>query len=290
MEKLNSFIVNQLVPAANNDINVYNAGYERTSAHKGHRILDDFGGYSMHYVLSGAGYLKIAGKTHRVTKDHIFFLFPKTSLEYYPDPKTAWKYCWMDFVGTKVGYYLTKLSVSPDRPVIPVMSGKIGRLFLKNVTDCMHYPSISDTIATSSFYNIISELLKLGSAQPANKMPENIAENYVNQALQYMFENHGNAQMSLNMVSSYVGITEEYLARLFKKFTNLTYTDHLSRIRINAALKRMNDGETVIKNISAAVGFKDVYYFSNVFKAHNGISPREHLKTIRAKAAEPKND
>lgn len=66
-----------------------------------------------------------------------------------------------------------------------------------------------------------------------------------------------------------------YLGQLFKEETGEYFSDYLNMIRINKAKELLQDIRQNTKDISTAVGYKDVNYFYKTFKKYTGISPSE---------------
>jgi hypothetical protein len=63
---------------------------------------------------------------------------------------------------------------------------------------------------------------------------------------------------------------------LFKLATGYTPNDFLIRIRIHRACELLRETDLSIKEISAALGYDDQFYFSRVFKSVSLVSPREY--------------
>jgi AraC-like DNA-binding protein len=277
---MNNLIINHIIFSNYSDIHVINAGYEKTAAKKPIRRLSDFKAFSMHFVMSGAGYLKVNNQTMRIEKNRIFFLFPNMPIEYYPDKKTPWKYSWIDFTGSKALEFLQRININKDNPVVRVDNpAAVSRMFMQNVTDCSLYESFSDIVATASFYKILAEILKQASSPPAAKTDTGI----INKVLEYINANFANPDLDINVVASHIGFHRVSLARLMRQKTGITFTNHLTRIRIQAAIILFDKGAESIGAVAESVGFTDPLYFSKVFKKYNLVSPREHLKRIAAK-------
>lgn len=275
----NNEIVSRIFLSSYSDIHVIIAGYEKVSSQKPARKLDDFKAYSMHFILSGAGYLKIADKTLRIEKNQIFFLFPNTPVEYFPDKKMPWKYFWIDFIGAKASEFLERINVSPNNPVLKIEKPAVmNKIFVNNAADCLSYKGFSDVVATAAFYNILTELLKQ-QFSPHDAQPDNKA---VNEALKYINANYANSNLDLNIVASRVGFHRVSLSRLLRQKTGLSFNDFLTKTRLHAAVTLFEKGETSISAVADAVGYADPLYFSKVFKKYNAISPREHIKKIAA--------
>ena len=279
MENKRLFEYNHIKSSSLSEIQVYNAGYEKTSGRKEPRVLEDFGGYSMHYVFSGSGFYELNGKTYEVNKDEIFFLFPDVKTAYYPNAKTPWKYSWIDFFGTKVNEILTRIGVDQRRPVLKVSDPAVGKLFMNNVSECKKHVNASDLISTSYFYKIIAQLvIQNGSANETET--KNTRTNLIEQAIEITEKSYQNPEFNLKLLAYQIGISSEYLSRLFAKQMGTTFTDYLRKKRIQKAVELFDKGDYSIKEVSDLTGFSDPYYFSTVFKKLNFASPRQHLKNI----------
>lgn len=65
----------------------------------------------------------------------------------------------------------------------------------------------------------------------------------------------------------------DHLNRLFKRTTGTTILAYLNEVRISKAKQMLYDGSGSITEIAEKCGFKDVYYFSKVFKKYTGLAP-----------------
>jgi len=94
--------------------------------------------------------------------------------------------------------------------------------------------------------------------------------------------------LSLQQVCMHIGISQTYMSRLFRKYTGLSFSNYLTRIRIEFAKQYLSSGKTMIKDAAALAGFKDQFYFSKVFKSYTGLSPSDYISGIQKKAKENK--
>jgi len=97
---------------------------------------------------------------------------------------------------------------------------------------------------------------------------------------------HFNYQTTITLddVAKAVRLNKDYLCRLFKKETNMQMFRYLSILRMKraAGLIAENSGRLYIRDISAAVGIDDQFYFTRIFKKHYGVSPSEYKKMDNA--------
>ncbi len=86
---------------------------------------------------------------------------------------------------------------------------------------------------------------------------------------------HYTRQISRSELAKEVGVTEDYISRIFNRELGLSPWEYLNRYRIYHAkelLRRTNDS---IGSISQQVGYNDQKYFSRVFRKLTGVGPKE---------------
>ena len=72
-----------------------------------------------------------------------------------------------------------------------------------------------------------------------------------------------------------IGVSEDYLTRVFNRELEISPWDYLSRYRILQAQALLKNTAGSIAEIAHQVGFKDQAYFSRVFSKQVGVSPNE---------------
>jgi two-component system response regulator YesN len=75
-----------------------------------------------------------------------------------------------------------------------------------------------------------------------------------------------------------VFLNSDYLARIFKKETNESLSNYISRKRIEIAQEYLTRTNQSVNIIAGLVGFDNVSYFSKVFKERVGMTPKEYRK------------
>lgn len=94
--------------------------------------------------------------------------------------------------------------------------------------------------------------------------------------LQYIDENYAHP-LSMQSVCEKIGISQTYLSRLFRKYSDTTFNAYLTRRRIEAALKLLQEHpDFLLRDIAACVGYEDASYFSKVFHQYTGFSPSQY--------------
>ncbi len=73
-----------------------------------------------------------------------------------------------------------------------------------------------------------------------------------------------------------IGVSEDYLSRVFNRELGISPWDYLNRYRISRARELLRLTHDSISRVSRRVGFTDPAYFSRVFHRITGLSPRAY--------------
>ena len=98
--------------------------------------------------------------------------------------------------------------------------------------------------------------------------------NIVEQAKAYIQENY-KKDLSLEFVSRKVDVSSYYFSKLFKDVSGMNFIEYVTKVRISAAKKLLQDKTISIKEVCASCGYSDPNYFSRIFKKYEGITPSE---------------
>ncbi len=97
--------------------------------------------------------------------------------------------------------------------------------------------------------------------------------------INFIRENYSK-DITLTEAAGLVGVTPEYLSKLFNQKINVNFVVFLRNFRISMAKRMLLSGKYRIQEVAEQVGFKDPKYFNKVFKSVCGISPSEYKKVI----------
>ncbi len=99
--------------------------------------------------------------------------------------------------------------------------------------------------------------------------------------IRYIDQNY-KTDISLSSLASTFGISQSYVARLFKENLHTCSCDYINSVRIRHACDLLLNSKLTIGAIAEKVGFNNQYYFSRVFKTRLGITPNQfrNRKTV----------
>jgi transcriptional regulator GlxA family with amidase domain len=100
----------------------------------------------------------------------------------------------------------------------------------------------------------------------------------VKQAIAYLHQNYAHP-VSRWEIAEAVGVSEDYLSRVFTRELNISPWDYLNRYRVLQSKQLLLNTTETIGTIARQVGFKDQAYFSRVFHKVSGLSPQRFRET-----------
>jgi signal transduction histidine kinase/AraC-like DNA-binding protein len=100
----------------------------------------------------------------------------------------------------------------------------------------------------------------------------------VKRGLAYFHQNYARPLTRWEIAEA-VGVSEDYLSRVFQRELGLSPWEYLNRYRILQARQLLANGSDSIGVIAHQVGFKDQAYFSRVFNKLTGQSPQAYRES-----------
>lgn len=92
--------------------------------------------------------------------------------------------------------------------------------------------------------------------------------------------------ITLEETASHFYVTKEYLSKVFKMKFGEGFTEYVTKLRMERALRLMSEYEIAIKDIGPAVGYFDTAHFYRVFKKHFGFTPGQMRAALNISNAE----
>jgi len=97
------------------------------------------------------------------------------------------------------------------------------------------------------------------------------ATNYIN--ANYM------RKIALTDVAKMVFLSDSYFSRIFKDEIKESFSNYLSRIRVEKSMALLLSGDMSLLDICSAVGFEDQSYYCKVFRKYTGVTPGKYRES-----------
>ena len=125
--------------------------------------------------------------------------------------------------------------------------------------------------AHAELWKFISHYLQPETAKGAQS-PEIIS------VIKVIEESSADATFALEELAKISGLSYETFRKRFRREVGESPMQYLVKHKLGLAKSLMNDPSITISELSDLVGINDPYYFSRIFKLHEGISPSQFRK------------
>lgn len=85
--------------------------------------------------------------------------------------------------------------------------------------------------------------------------------------------------VSLADIAGSAGLSPSHFLRMFRSVTGMPLLRFLTRMRIDAARRQLQDSDLSVTEIAARCGFSSASQFSTAFRRETGMAPREFRRT-----------
>jgi len=186
-----------------------------------------------------------------------------------------------------IGYLRTGevLSQEPTAKGFTKVKGLLEKMGINMESDKLREAFFQSRVFSPKRYESVLQLLHIFAQhlsmvvnqvvfQSENAEPLNITK-----AREFINANH-TEDLSLTAVAQAVHMSTFYFCKQFKQATGLSFTEYLSRVRIEKAKEQLLKPNARVSEVAYEVGFQSLTHFNRVFKKLNGESPttyRTHL-------------
>lgn len=84
---------------------------------------------------------------------------------------------------------------------------------------------------------------------------------------------HYKREINVKEIADMLNLNANYLGSYFKKETGYSIREYMNYIRINQAKDLLSTGKYSVSYVADYCGYRDVYYFSKIFKDMEGVPP-----------------
>ena len=90
------------------------------------------------------------------------------------------------------------------------------------------------------------------------------------------------SDMSFSELSKKTCFSKSYITKLFKADVGIGVMEYYLDLKIEEAKKLISEKKMSVTEISAALCFSSIHYFSRIFKVKTGLSPKQYEKSIQS--------
>jgi AraC-like DNA-binding protein len=231
------------------------------------RILNEF---QINFITEGTGILENRFGAYPLKKGSIFITFPGVWHRYKPNQRTGWVETYIGFDGEMARKLISEPQFSPKDPVFNLgVKEEFLDSFLK-IFDLVEkeqpgYQQIASGMVIKLLGYIISfEKQRDFSGKPIAKIIE---------AVRFEMRQNMDQEIDLKILAAKHNVSYSFFRKMFKKYTGVPPGQYHLQLRVTRAKELLVSTDKSIKEISYGLGFQSIFYFSNIFKKKEGVTP-----------------
>ncbi|WP_407272036.1 helix-turn-helix domain-containing protein [Radiobacillus sp. PE A8.2] len=230
------------------------------------------------YCTEGSGWVEMnQGEKITIERQTLTIIPTGTPHRYGSDHTNPWSIYWFHLKGNDVNELLHAFQLTKPTVIIPV-SGFVK--FVEWFDSCYNIMtfkpfSIPDHIhAAQTIRHLISSIGMVASRS------NHKSEAYLEDAVNFMAAHIGKP-LKLEAVATHIGLSKQHVIHVFNQFTGMPPIDFFLRMKMQRASQMLDLSTLSVKEVGAAVGYDDPYYFSRVFKKVMGSSPSHYRRVAK---------
>ncbi len=221
------------------------------------------------YVIGGSGTLIHDGVKYLPEKGDVYIVHKGTDHTYFSSADDPWTKIWFNVDGILVERLIEAYGLSD---IWLVKSCEVRRIFEKGLSYARKKPVDVHEKTALTIHRIIQ------AAAGELKRREDIRHSPEGLKMKSFIDANFAETKDLETLSTLIGRSPSQTIRIFRKEWGRTPYDYVLERRISAAKSMLLGTTFAVKEIASRTGFKDQFYFSNIFKRKTGMAPENYRK------------
>jgi len=235
------------------------------------RAQKSYSSYSLVYVTDGKGFLHTESGARELSPGCAAITVPSENWSI--ENTGGLRYIRVIYFGTEAKKLANQFGIK-----------RTGKLYhgLESLADlwksCISLPNgIAALRCKGLIYYTFSEIERLSAHNTAAADTPDAAH----RIKAFIDSNFTNREMNLNYISEKLSYHPNYISSVFTEEFHLSIVKYINIQRILHACFLMEQGTASVKEIAYLCGYENADYFSSVFKAKMGVTPKTHMKYLQ---------
>lgn len=236
-----------------------------------HKAQKSFSRYSMIYVTDGKGLLHTKSISKELSAGSVVVVPP--SSDWSIENIGGLKYIRVIYFGTDAKQLANQFGIKRTVKLYPGLND-LCELW----RPCIQLPnSIASLRCKGLIYYTFSEIERSSSGDFSAKDTLDTAH----KIKAFIDNNFTDGELNLNYISEKLSYHPNYISSVFAEEFGLSVVKYINIQRVRHACFLMEQGTASIKEIAYLCGYENADYFSSVFKAQMGVTPKNHMKYLQ---------
>lgn len=258
--------------------------YRDAPEHAVDRKVGTLNNFSIHFVLSGSGFVEIEGKQFSLKRGDAFLYFPMQEQRYYSSKNDPWNIRWVHFYGSVLNQFLSergfhRYSLWNVQHIRPLETAHEELLLEAESNSFLHLSRLSTLT-----YTFLMEFITNVVPRTSDRRQE--LDDRINPLLPLM-QRKACEPFELDYWAEQAGVSTYYFCRLFKRATQMTPMAFITLCRLQMSKQWLLDNkEMTIKEIALKAGYPSISYFNKRFLEQEGKTPTEYRQLFHHETIE----
>ena len=246
------------------------------------RKVGTLNNFSVHFVVSGSGFVEMDGKQFSLKRGDAFLYFPMQEQRYYSSDHSPWSIRWVHFYGSVLHQFLSDKSFNRHslwtvQHLQPLEETHEQILLEAENNSFLHLSRLS-----TFTYTFLMEFIT--NVVPRTSERKQEVDDRI-QSLLPLMQSKACEPFELDFWAEQAGVSTYYFCRLFKRATQMTPMAFITLCRLQMSKEWLLDKtEMTIRDIALKAGYPSISYFNKRFLEHEGMTPTEYRQLYPFKA------
>jgi len=227
--------------------------------------------YIMAVNLGGIGEYDVNGHMIKVVENDVVIFPPRTTRKCVTDEFAPWHFISLNF---ELEYSDGSERIIENKPlVVHNVSRQIIDNFKKLNNTWNSRSMLYQPLCCAYVQELLCYIAELNEAVSYN--PNHYAK--IEMVKKYITDNF-TKNISVEELAEIAGLSQSHFRKVFREIVGMSATQYAIYMRINKAKDLLISGSANVSEAAFQSGFKDVFYFSTMFKKITGDNPSKYLK------------
>ncbi len=121
--------------------------------------------------------------------------------------------------------------------------------------------------------NLLASLANAYHASSERRLYPEIVSNAI-----FRIESNLESGITIREIAAKLGVSEMTLLRAFHKYLSMSPSEYVLKVRMEKAIKMLDNPDYTIKDVASCLGYKNQLYFSSAFRKYYAVSPSAYRK------------
>ncbi|MBQ4269172.1 MAG: helix-turn-helix domain-containing protein [Clostridia bacterium] len=228
--------------------------------------------FTLHFIVSGKGFLYVNGKMFTVYQHEVFFLDNRCTFAYYPSSDEPWEYVFFEFGGRFAQKYADLAGFSYAQPK---KTCRHPQKVLSTLSSAFRHAdkSLSYFKVNSLFFSVLDSV-----CEPETETEFFYERNFIEEVKHFIQLKYLTPEFNVEYLCNSMHISHSHLCRIFKQSENVSPIGYINNLKMARARELLTTTTASVRNVASTSGFREYEYFLRLFKRMHGVSPTTYRK------------